>query len=364
MTDFGKIREKITAEGLDGFLFSSQPSVFYLSGFKSSHAYVLLTKTDKVLITDSRYLLKAKGQLEPSGWRIEEIKAPLFENLIKIFQTYGVKKVGIEEERVRLNFYENLKCQAQKEGLKVIPYAGFLDEFRMVKTEEEIEKIKTAVGITDKAYRNLLEFLKENRNRLERLNEHDLRRFLICQYLEMGADGESFPTIIAGGEHSAIPHHETSKTHLKDNSPLLIDTGCIYEGYCSDFTRTIFLGKVDDELLKVYEIVKEAHLRAVEAVKVGEPIGNVDLAAREYIESKGYGEYFIHSTGHGVGIEIHEPPRVYKNDKTPIREGMVFTIEPGIYLPGKGGVRLENIVVVRKNGAEILQKTPLDLVVL
>jgi Xaa-Pro aminopeptidase len=364
MADFEKIREKLSKEGLEGFLFSSQPSVFYLSNFKSTHAYILLTKTDKVLITDSRYLLKAKNQLEPLGWEIEEIKAPLFENLVKILGTYGVKKFGIEEERVKLNFFENLKCSARKEGLNVIPYAGFLDEFRMVKTEEEIEKIRTAVGITDRAYQNLVKFLKENRGRLDKLTEHDLRRFLICQYLEMGAEGESFPAIVASGENSAIPHHETSKSHLKDNAPLLIDTGCIYEGYCSDFTRTLFIGKVDKELLKVYEIVKEAHLRAVEAVKVGEPVGNVDLAAREYIESKGYGEFFTHSTGHGVGIEIHEPPRVYKNDKTPMKEGMVFTIEPGIYLPGKGGVRLENIVVVREDGAEILQKTPLDLIVL
>jgi len=364
MTNLGKIIEKITREGLDGFLFSSQPSVFYLARFNSTHAYVLLTTTEKVLITDSRYLLKAKKQLEPEGWRVEEIQAPLFENLIRILQTYGVKKFGVEEDRIKLDFYENLYCHAKKEGLKTIPYSGFLDEFRMVKSGDEIERIKTAVGITDAAYRNLLDFLRENRNKLDKFTELDLRRFLICQYLEMGAEGESFPAIVAAGENSAIPHHETSKRPIKDNAPLLIDTGCIYEGYCSDFTRTLFLGKVDKELLKVYEIVREAHLRAVEAVKVGKPVGNVDLAAREYIESKGYGAYFIHSTGHGVGIEIHEPPRVYKKEKIPMREGMVFTIEPGIYLPGKGGVRLENIVVVRKEGAEILQKTPLDLVIL
>jgi len=149
-----------------------------------------------------------------------------------------------------------------------------------------------------------------------------------------------------------------------ENQPLLIDTGCVWEGYCSDFTRTLFIGNPDRELLKIYDIVREAHLRAIEVVKPGVPIKEVDIAAREYIEGKGYGKYFNHSTGHGVGIEIHEPPRVYKNEETPIKVGMVFTIEPGIYIPEKGGVRLENIVVVTESGAKVLQKTPLDVVVI
>ena len=356
-----KVAEKISKEGLDGFLFSSQPSVFYLSKFKSTHAYVLLTsKGKKVLITDSRYTLEAENLLKPKGWEVVEIKSPLFENLARIINDFGVKKLGLEGDRVVLNFYEKFKCKLSELGIKTIPYEGFLNKFRMVKTPEEIEKISKAVEITDKAFSLLVEFLKENRKRITELKEKDLRRFLICEYLKERAEGESFPSIVASGKNSAIPHHETSNKTIEENAPLLIDTGCVWEGYCSDFTRTLFVGKPDRELLKVYEIVKEAHLRAVEAVRVGEPIKVVDLAAREYIERQGYGEFFTHSTGHGVGIEIHEPPRVYKNDETPIREGMVFTIEPGVYLPEKGGIRLENIVVATKEGAKILQKTPLE----
>jgi Xaa-Pro aminopeptidase/Xaa-Pro dipeptidase len=356
-----RVVKKIVREGLDGFLFSSQPSVFYLSQFSSTHAYVLLTAGGKrVLITDGRYILKAEKFLSPLGWEVKEVSAPLFENLTQIIADYGVKKLGVEGDRLKLDFFEKFKCKAGEKGIKVIPYGGFLDEFRMVKTPEEIEKIARAVEITEKVFLNLVEFLKENRKRLTQLTEQEIRSFLVCQYLREGAKGESFPTIVASGENSAIPHHETGDTPLRENSLLLIDTGVVWEGYCSDFTRTLFIGKPDRELVKVYDIVREAHLRALEAVKAGRPIKEVDLAAREYIASKGYGEFFTHSTGHGVGIEIHEPPRVYKSEETPMAEGMVFTIEPGIYLPGKGGVRLENIVVVTNEGAKVLQKTPLE----
>jgi Xaa-Pro aminopeptidase/Xaa-Pro dipeptidase len=356
-----KVVEKIKREGLNCFLFSSQPSVFYLANFKSTHAYALLTADGKkYLITDGRYILRAKRELEPKGWEVIEIKAPLFENLVRILNNAGCRKVGVEEERLKLQFFEKLKCKAAEGGIRVIPIASFLDEFRMIKTPEEIERIKTAVEITDRVFTELVEYLKKNRHRIGELKERDLRRFLICKYLERGAEGESFPSIVAAGENSAIPHHETGDTPLQDNAPLLIDTGCVWKGYCSDFTRVIFIGKPDKELLKVYDVVKEAHLRAVESVKVGRPVGEVDLAAREYIERAGYGKFFTHSTGHGVGIEIHEPPRVYKEEKTPLKEGMVFTIEPGVYLPGLGGIRLENIVVVEKEGARVLQTTPLE----
>ena len=356
---------KIANHGLDGFLFSSQPSVFYLSRFRSTHAYVLLTsRGEKVLITDSRYTLKAEQRLKPLGWEVVEIKAPLFANLANLLRDFGIKKLSVEGDRLQYQFLEKLKCHAFRRGIEIVPLSGFLDEFRMVKTPEEVELICRAVEITDNAFQNLVSYLKENRHRLGELKETDLRRFLICEYLKMGAEGESFPAIVAVGENSAIPHHETSETPLKENAPLLIDTGCVYKGYCSDFTRMLFIGNPERELLKIYDIVREAHLRAVEAAKVGATVGEVDLAAREYIESKGYGRYFTHSTGHGVGIEIHEPPRVYKNDKAAIRKGMVFTIEPGIYIPGKGGVRLENIVIVTDKGAEILQKTSLDVVII
>ena len=360
-----KVFKKISSQGLEGFLFSSQPSVFYLARFSSTHAYVLLTaRGERVLITDSRYLLKAKNRLSPLGWEIREIKSPLYKNLAHIVKDYGVKNLGIEGDRVYYNFYEKLKKALSEEGIKVIPLGGFLDEFRMVKTPEEIKKIAKAVEITDKAFNLLVEFLKENRKGITKLKEKDLRRFLICEYLKEGAQGESFPAIVASGKNSAIPHHETTDKTLQENAPLLIDTGCVWKGYCSDFTRTLFIGKPDKELLKVYEIVKEAHLRAVGAVREGLPIGEIDKVAREYIEKNGYGEYFTHSTGHGVGIEIHEPPRVYQTETTPIREGMVFTIEPGIYLPQKGGVRIENIVAVVGGKAKVLQKTPIELVVI
>jgi Xaa-Pro aminopeptidase/Xaa-Pro dipeptidase len=355
------IFKKISAEGLDCFLFSSQPSVFYLSRFRSSHAYAILTaEGGRYLLTDSRYILKAQKELQPKGWETVLLKAPLFENIAKTLSDIGCKRVGVEGDRIKLQFFERLKCAVLKFSIRPVPIEGFLDTFRMVKDDEEIALIERAVEITDEVFSELVKFLKKNKTRLEELKERDIRSFILCEYLKRGAEGESFPSIVAAGENSAVPHHETGDTPLRNNEPLLIDTGCVYKGYCSDFTRVVFFGNPAKELLKIYEVVKEAHLRALEAVKPGRPVGEVDLAARKYIESKGYGEFFTHSTGHGVGIEIHEPPRVYKDEKTPMVEGMVFTIEPGIYIPDLGGVRLENIVVVTKEGAKVLQKTPLE----
>jgi len=189
----------------------------------------------------------------------------------------------------------------------------------------------------------------------------------VSKFFEKEAQGESFPAIVASGEHSAIPHWETSRSPIVPNAPLLIDMGLVWEGYCTDFTRTLFLGKPDEEFKKVYEIVKSAHLKALEKVKAGNTVGDVDREARRYIEEKGYGNFFTHATGHGVGIEIHEFPRVYfkgEDSKTPIEDGLVFTIEPGIYLPGRFGVRLENIVAVQNGRGEPLSGIDLSLITL
>lgn len=178
----------------------------------------------------------------------------------------------------------------------------------------------------------------------------------------LGGSGESFPAIVASGKNSAVPHYETSDKSIEWNSPLLIDMGLKYKGYCSDFTRTIFLGEVNPKLIDIYKVVEEANLEATEIVKDGIPVKEIDLKAREIISKYGYGEYFLHSTGHGIGIEIHEFPRISHKSNNILIENMVFTIEPGIYIQGLGGVRLENVVVCRKNRGEILTKTPLDII--
>ncbi len=357
MPKIKEVQNKIKNENLDSFFFSSQANVFYLTYFHSSNAFVILTPKDKIFITDSRYYEGAVEKLK--DWEVILLGKggkKGVEHLKEILNKFGGDKIGFEKDKVTLSFYEKLSKEDLKE--KLIGYEGFLDNIRISKTEKEIEIIKTAVKQIDKVFKKIINEIKDCKTEL------DVRRRIINYIFEEGGTGESFPAIVACGKHSAIPHYETSNNPIQWNNLLLIDMGSVYKGYCSDFTRTLILGKVDPELEKIYEIVKEAHLEATSIVKAGIPIKDIDLKAREVIEKYGYGEYYIHSTGHGIGVEIHEPPRIYKDVEDTLQENTVFTIEPGIYLPNKGGVRLENIVVARKNEVEVLTQTSLDKIVI
>ncbi len=356
MPKIKQIQSYIQEKELSSFFFSSFSNVFYLTYFSSSNGYVLLTPEEKFFITDSRYFEGAKEKL--NSWNVillGEKDKPQIKHLQEILLEYGGDKIGFEKDKTTLSFYEKLTSQTPLKE-RLIGFEGFLTPFRTVKTEEEIQIIKEAVEKTDRVFQKILKHIPKAKSEL------DIRRMIINCIFEEGGTGESFPAIVASGEHSVIPHYETSNSPIKENSLLLIDMGMKYKGYCSDFTRTVVIKNVDNKLIDVYYIVKEAHLAAVEAVKAGIPVKEIDLAARNVIEKYGYGEFFIHSTGHGVGIDIHEPPRISKNSEEILQENTVFTIEPGIYLPGKGGVRLENIVVARKNKAEVLTKTTLDLI--
>ncbi|MEZ0323094.1 MAG: Xaa-Pro peptidase family protein [Hydrogenothermaceae bacterium] len=348
-----KAQEKIRDSDLDCFLFSSYSNVFYLSGFSSSNAYIILTEDRGFFLTDGRYYEGAKEKI--SHLEVVLIKK-LSDGLKQIFEDLNIKKVGFEKDKVSVSLYEKLKSDfpdIQFEG-----FDGFLSDIRMIKSEGEIGIIRDAVIKIDKIYLKIL----ENINSFD--TELSIRRKIVDLIFEEGGTSESFPAIVATGKNSAIPHHETSLAKIEKNSPLLIDMGMKLKGYCSDFTRTFFIGKPNQKLIDIYNIVKEAHLEAVSVVKAGIQIKEIDLKARSVIEKYGYGEYFIHSTGHGIGIDIHEEPRIYKDNEDTLKENTVFTIEPGIYIPNLGGVRLENIVVARKGSAEILTQTPLDLVII
>jgi len=317
-----KVQNLLEKNNLDAFLFSSQPNVFYLSGFRSSHAYVVVSRHSYHLLTDGRYYQKAKEELK--DWDVILLEGNVLKAIERLLKKIGAFKVGYEEDRVSCEFRRRLKG-----GLRWVGKAGFLKHMRAIKDSTE------------------------------------LRSLIVSEFFKSGAMGESFPAIVASGKGSAIPHWETSTRPIKHGQPLLIDMGLLWKGYCTDFTRTIHLGRASSEFKKIYNIVKDAHLFALEKVKVGRKISEIDKTARDYIKKKGYGKFFIHSTGHGVGIEIHEFPRVYYKgvDKDVIiEEGMVFTIEPGIYLGGKFGVRLENIVAVIRGVGEPLSKVSLDLI--
>jgi len=349
-----EVAEKIRKEGLDAFLFSSPPSVFYLTGFRSTHAYAVLSTEEKLLITDGRYYERAKEELP--DWEVLLIKGKPLKFLKRVLRERGFSVVGYEEDRVSCSFRKALRSSR----IKWRGYSEFLKVIRMIKTKEEVEKLREGVRKTDEVFRSVIRKIREGMSELE------VRGLIVKGFFDVGGEGESFPSIVASGTHSAVPHWETSRTPLK-RGVLLIDMGMLWRGYCTDFTRTLYLGNPTEEFKKVFGIVRDAHLFALEKVKVGNRVGDIDRTAREYIEKKGFGKFFTHSTGHGIGVEIHEPPRVYhkgEDAQLPIEDGMVFTVEPGIYLPGEFGVRLENIVVVEKGKGEPLSEIPLELIVI
>ncbi len=348
-----EVQSLIEREGLDAFMFSSQANVFYLSGFRSTHAYAIVTPSSKYLLTDGRYYNRAKEELK--GWEVGLIKGRALRFLKKFLREKGLRRVGYESDRVSCDFRRALRSTK----IKWVGYSNFLKGIRVLKTREEIDRMREGVRISDRIYRELLSYVSPGMSELE------VRGFIVGKIFEFGGEGESFPAIVASGPGSAIPHWETSRRRIEENSPLLIDMGLVWKGYCTDFTRTLHIGTPDREFVKIYNIVRDAHLFALEKAKAGNKLGEVDRAARDYIKKKGYGKYFTHSTGHGIGVEIHEYPRVYykgEDSERVIEEGMVFTIEPGIYLPGKFGVRLENIVAVTGGVGEPLSEIDLELV--
>ena len=353
-----KLRKFLKENNLSAFLFSYSPNVFYLSGFKSTNAYILLTLDKQFFLTDARYYEKAKNEL--TDWEVIQIKDNTLKFIKNFIKAQNIKTLGFEKDKVSCEFKEKLRAK----GIRLKGYSGVLNPLRRIKDSEEIQIIKEGIKKTDEVYKKFIEFLKntlqkENKN----LTELKLRGYLVFQMFEAGASGESFPAIIASAEHSAIPHWETSFYTIKCDAPLLIDMGLIWKGYCTDFTRTIYIGNSSQEFKKMYEIVKTAWYKGFEKVKTGVPIAEIDKTIREYFKTKGVDQYFIHATGHGVGVEIHEEPRIFYKipEKEIIEEGMVFTIEPGLYFPNKFGIRLENIVIVENGRGEIYSDIDLEL---
>ena len=348
------VQELIKSKGLDAFLFSSGANVFYLSGFRSTHAYVVLSSTARHLLTDGRYIEKAKSQLR--DWDVVLIDGKVLKFIKGFLREKGYYRVGFESDRVTCEFRKGLRSTR----IKWFGESGFLRDIRVLKSKEEIDTMREGVKKSDSIYRRILDSIRPG------LTELEVRRMIVDGIFSVGSTGESFPAIVASGQGSAVPHWETSTARIQQG-PLLIDMGLMWKGYCTDFTRTIYIGKPDEEFLRVYTAVRDAHLFALEKVRAGNTLGEVDRTARDHIEKKGYGELFTHSTGHGIGVEIHEYPRVYhkgEDAKRVIEEGMVFTVEPGIYLPGRFGVRLENIVAVVNGRGEPLSEVSLDLVTL
>ena len=315
-------------------LITDRISRKYFSGIDVEEGLFLLSKSP-IYFADARYFSMVKDMLKGSG-----ITPVLLENLdtVKVhLNRQKIKKLFIDFEKTYLCDYLSYK----KFGVKLIDGSSELKKFRSVKTQEEIENVKIACEIIEKAFYKTLESVKVG------ITEKELCKILQDNIIHFGGEGESFNSIVAFSKNSAVPHHITGDTVLEDNSVILIDTGCKYKGYCSDFTRTVFYGTPSSDFLNAYEAVKVANELCIEKIKAGFTCKDCDKIARDYLETKNLSGFFTHSLGHGVGLEIHESPYLSRKSKDKVVENNVFTIEPGVYMDGKFGIRIEDTVVIK-----------------
>ncbi|KUJ91268.1 MAG: peptidase M24 [Thermoanaerobacter thermocopriae] len=330
---------------IEAFVICKFVNVTYITGFTGDDSVALVTHDKAIFITDGRYTEQA--QKEVKDFEVIEHKTGIKEVLKEYIKTLGIKKLAFEES-ISYGQYRELKEFLE---IELIPQANLVETLRMVKDEEEIENIKKAQNITDKAFEYLLNFIKVG------MTEKEVALELEYFMKKQGAEDLSFDTIVASGKRSSLPHGKASEKVIEKGDFVTIDFGCKVNGYCSDMTRTIVMGKANEKQKEIYNIVLEAQQKAIANLKAGLTSKEADLLARSVIEEKGYGKYFSHSLGHGVGLEVHEAPSLSFKKEEILKEGAIVTVEPGIYIPYFGGVRIEDMVLLKEDGVINLTKS-------
>lgn len=326
---------------IDAYLIFNPANRFYFTKLNTSYGCVILTEKEKHFITDFRYELVARDSL--LDYEVTSTSfSQMYSNITKEFKRLGVKTVGYEDNFFTVSEFKELKSALEDFTLK--PAGQIIEEMRTIKTEEEINNIASAQQIAQKALAKVIPRIKQG------VTERDVSAELVYEIIKNGAESLSFDTIIAFGENSALPHHNPGNKKLEKNDLILIDFGAKYNGYCSDMTRTFCLAEPNRELKLAHSIVLEAQFYALKHLKAGMTGHEADSLAREFIKANGYGKEFGHALGHGVGIEIHENPRLGIDSNTILQENMVVSVEPGIYIEDLGGVRIEDLVVIKKDG--------------
>jgi Xaa-Pro aminopeptidase len=344
----------------DALLVTYMPNIRYLCGFTGSAAVLLVPAADgratrPIFFTDGRYTQQAAEQVK--GARVVIAKKGPFAEACQQARRAKFKVLGFEAEHLAYATYRQLG-QALDGKTRLKPLAGRVEQLRLTKDSEEIEQIRASVLLGASLFPAALAAIRPG------VPEAVVAGELELQARRAGAEGMSFDSIVAAGARSALPHGRASTQPIPGNGFIILDWGVILAGYCSDATRTVHIGQISQTRRRMYQAVSEAQLASINAVRPGVEAGKVDQAGREVLRKAGYGTYFTHSTGHGVGIEVHEAPRLAKGQKQKLAPGMVITIEPGIYMPGEGGVRIEDMVLVTELGCEILTPTAKDLMTL
>ena len=344
--------DKMQEKELDGMIINNLKNVYYLTGFWGSNGTVFISRDRQVLVTDARYIIAAKQEV--TGFEIfaerDELAA-----IAKIAKDMGLSRIGFEDE-ISVSYYHRM--QTAFEGLELVPQTQFVEALRMIKDETEIATIRKACSISDQAFHDALEFIKPGKTEIEIAN------FLDFRMRELGAAGLSFDTILASGINSSKPHAHPMHKPVGLGEAITMDFGCLYEHYVSDMTRTIYLGHVSDEQAEIYNTVLKANQALIDQAKAGLGFRDFDKIPRDIIMEAGYGQYFTHGIGHGIGLDIHEEPYFSQTSTEVIKSGMVLTDEPGIYIEGKYGVRIEDDILITETGCELLTLAPKELIVI
>jgi len=359
------VAKRLESEGLDALFVSNLTNIRYLSGFTGSNAYLLVTSDVCRLFTDGRYAIQAAAEVHDAEVSICLSHAAVASELAHIAVDGKFVRVGFEAAGVTVGSGPGWssppgldKVQGYFESAEVVPTTGWIEEMRQVKDASEVERIRRAAEIADAAMAYVLERIKPGRSEIE------IALDLEFHMRTHGAEAVSFDPIVAAGPRSAIVHARPTDRPVADGDLVLLDMGCIYQGYCSDMTRTVAIGHADDRQREVYAAVLAGQAAALEQIQVGIETGESDKAARESLIKAGFGDAFTHGLGHGVGLEIHEAPTLRSGVEGKLEPGNVVTAEPGAYFAGWGGVRIEDLVAVQESGAEILSRTPKDFLVL
>lgn len=348
-----KVYDLMEQEGLEALLIDSAENRYYLTAFTGTAGRVLFTGKGAYFITDFRYVEQASKQTR--GYEIVEISSNIEKGLKELLQKDGVKRLAFESKAIThdqyLKYKEGLEVELQKT-------TDLIEGLRLIKEEEEIEKIRKAVEITDEAFAHILDFIKPG------VSERDLALELEFFQKRKGGEKNAFDFIVASGQRSSLPHGVATDKVIEKGDFVTMDFGVFYQGYCSDLTRTVVVGEPTEEQKKIYDLVLKAQLAVIERIKPGMTCQEVDEIARGIIGEAGYRENFGHGLGHGIGLEVHEGPRLSFASEEILKPGMVVTNEPGIYIPQWGGVRIEDDLLITAEGCEVLNKAVKELIIL
>ncbi len=343
-----RLRRDLARQKLDALLVTSEPDVRYLTGFTGNDSALLVTARHAFFLTDGRYTEQADQ--ETRDLEILCRKRGMMELAGRTARRAGVKRLGFESRVLTVAQHEELGRQAP--GVKLAPTTDMIENQRILKDPEEVDSIRRAVRVAEQAFLDIRPLIRPGRT------EAELAHALNSAMIQLGADSPAFDTIVAFAERSSLPHARPTTRRLRSGDAVLFDWGARVGGYCSDLTRMVFVNIISPFYARVYGAVLEAQRRALRRAEAGIPAAEVDAAARDYLKSQRFGRRFSHGLGHGIGLQIHEAPALNARSTAKLKAGMVFTVEPGVYAPGRGGVRIEDDVLVRRSGIQLLTSAP------